>query len=194
MIMKSEPSHEIGSVFEDCDVENQLVNTVIFVNDKELDFTTALQILEGAALKDRWEIAEPILKKEPRLIVSGYYGEGSETLLHIAAVAKSIGFVRELIKLMKVGDLEKGGKSTAFHVAAVAGHIEIAKAMREKNKNLPNIFDDFQKLAITEAAAAGHKAMVTYLSEVTDYDVIKQQLLDLLELTIQNEMYGKLLK
>lgn len=131
--------------------------------------------------------------KEQSLVHSGDYGEGSETLLHIAAAAKSIGFVRELIKLMKVGDLEIG-RNTAFHVAATVGHIEIAKAMREKNKNLPNIFNEEEILAITLAAEAGHKAMVTYLNEVTDYDVIKQQLLVLLEITIQNEMYGKLLK
>ncbi|XP_004233910.2 ankyrin repeat-containing protein NPR4-like [Solanum lycopersicum] len=199
--MKSESSHEIESVFEDCedneqfwseeegsDVENQLFNTVIFVNEEELDCITVAQILQSAAIKDRWEIAEPILMKEQSLVHSGDYGEGSETLLHIAAAAKSIGFVRELIKLMKVGDLEIG-RNTAFHVAATVGHIEIAKAMREKNKNLPNIFNEEEILAITLAAEAGHKAMVTYLNEVTDYDVIKQQLLVLLEITIQNEMY-----
>ncbi|XP_049385199.1 ankyrin repeat-containing protein NPR4-like isoform X2 [Solanum stenotomum] len=90
---------------------------------------------------------------------------------------------------MKVGDLEKG-VNTAFMLAALAGHVEIAKAMREKNKNLPNICGKEGDLPISVAAQVGHKAMVSYLYEVTDFDVIQQQeLLYLLEITIQNEMY-----
>ncbi|KAH0696738.1 hypothetical protein KY289_014220 [Solanum tuberosum] len=198
--MESEFSHEIEPVFQDfeddeqfgsgdgSDVENQPVNTVIFVNDRKLDGKTALRILQRAALYDNWKIAEPILNKEPRFI-NFEFGETSETLLHAAALAKSSGFVRELIKLMKVGDLEKG-VNTAFMLAALAGHIEIAKAMRKKNKNLPNICGKEGDLPISVAAQVGHKAMVSYLYEVTDFDVIQQQeLLYLLEITIQNEMY-----
>ncbi|WMV15304.1 hypothetical protein MTR67_008689 [Solanum verrucosum] len=198
--MESESSHEIEPVFQDfeddeqfgsgdgSDVENQPVNTVIFVNDRKLDGKTALRILQRAALYDNWKIAEPILNKEPRF-VNFEFGETSETLLHAAALAKSSGFVREIIKLMKVGDLEKG-VNTAFMLAALAGHVEIAKAMREKNKNLPNICGKEGDLPISVAAQVGHKAMVSYLYEVTDFDVIQQQeLLYLLEITIQNEMY-----
>ncbi|KAJ8545181.1 hypothetical protein K7X08_017764 [Anisodus acutangulus] len=109
-------------------------------------------------------MAEPILKKDPSLASHGI-SERGETVLHIAAAARSTNFLGELMKLMETGDLELPNidGSTAFCFAAASGFVEIAKAMREKNPNLPNIRGEEKELPITVAALVRNKAMVSYL-------------------------------
>ncbi|WMV41518.1 hypothetical protein MTR67_034903 [Solanum verrucosum] len=71
-------------------------------------------------------------------------------------------------------------------------HIEIAKELRVRDKNLPNIPCDGGILPISMAALFGHKAVVSYLFEGTSLDVIQQEKrLDLFKATIKNEMYGQ---
>lgn len=145
-------------------------------------------------MKDNWKLAEPILKKDPSFARQKISDRG-ETVLHIAAAARSTRFLRELVKLMEVGDLElpNNDGSTAFCFAAASGLVEIAKAMTERNKNLPNIRGEDGVLPITMAALVGNKDMVSYLFEVTSLDVLQQkERFELLETTIQNEMYGTL--
>ncbi|KAK4368285.1 hypothetical protein RND71_012077 [Anisodus tanguticus] len=164
---------------------------VLFLSGRKLKYLNVYQILYQAALKDNWRMAEPILKKDPRF-ASHKISERGETVLHIAAAARSTNFLGELMKLMETGDLELPNidGSTAFCFAAASGLVEIAKAMREKNPNLPNIRGEEKALPITVAALVGNKAMVSYLFEVTNFDDLQQnELFELLETTIQNEMY-----
>ncbi|WMV15307.1 hypothetical protein MTR67_008692 [Solanum verrucosum] len=52
-----------------------------------------------------------------------------------------------------------------------------------------------EELPITAAASIGHKDMVSYLFEVTNFDLLQQQeRLNLLHITIQSEMYDVALK
>jgi len=59
---------------------------------------------------------------------------------------------------------------------------------------LPNIRCGIDELLpIVATAQCGYKAMVSYLYEITDLDtMLPEERLNLLELTITNEMYGKL--
>ncbi|KAK4347510.1 hypothetical protein RND71_033849 [Anisodus tanguticus] len=153
---------------------------------------TPHQILYLAALENNWERARPILKKDPSLATEKITERG-ERVLHIAASARSTQFVRELVKLMKEGDLELKSKdgSTAFCFAAVSGVVEIAEAMRDKNKELPNISNKYLTTPITFAASLGNKDMVSYLYKVTNLEKLQnRELFELLEVTIQNEIYG----
>ncbi|KAF3641582.1 putative protein isoform X1 [Capsicum chacoense] len=173
------------------DIENQPPQPVLFLNGRKLKYLNVYQILYQAALKDNWKLAEPILKKDPSFARQKISDRG-ETVLHIAAAARSTRFLRELVKLMEVGDLElpNNDGSTAFCFAAASGLVEIAKAMTERNKNLPNIRGEDGVLPITMAALVGNKDMVSYLFEVTSLDVLQQkERFELLETTIQNEMY-----
>ncbi|KAJ8545184.1 hypothetical protein K7X08_017767 [Anisodus acutangulus] len=152
---------------------------------------TPHQILYLAALENNWERARPILDKDPSLATEKITERG-ERVLHIAASARSTQFVRELVKLMKEDDLELKSEdgSTAFCFAAVSGVVEIAEAMRDKNKELPNISNKYLTTPITFAASLGNKDMVSYLYKVTNLEKLqKAELFELLEVTIQNEIY-----
>ncbi|KAG5590617.1 hypothetical protein H5410_041131, partial [Solanum commersonii] len=82
------------------------------------------------------------------------------------------------------------GKQEEFYTKQI--HIEIAKELRVRDKNLPNIPCDGGILPISMAALFGHRAVVSYLFEVTSLDVIQQEKrLDLFKATIKNEMYGQ---
>uniref|UniRef100_M1AP49 PGG domain-containing protein n=1 Tax=Solanum tuberosum TaxID=4113 RepID=M1AP49_SOLTU len=206
--MESKFSHDIEPVAQDCenneqvgsrdrrDIENQLPDSVLILNGMKVNYENVCEILWRAAVEDNWRLAEQILKKDPSFVrqtISDQLG----TILHIAATTKSTRFVRELMKLIEVSELEVKNKyrNTAFSLAAGSGFIEIVKAMRGRNENLPNIRGYQERLPITTAAMNGYKAMVSYLFEVTSFDLIQQQeRLDLLRITTQNEMYVLLLQ
>ncbi|XP_060185800.1 uncharacterized protein LOC132615249 [Lycium barbarum] len=157
---------------------------------------TPHQILYLAALENNWGLAKPILDKDPSLATAKITERG-ERVLHIAVSARSTQFVRELVKLMKEDDLklESADGTTAFCFAAVSGVTDIAKAMIEINENLPNIPDNDGTTPITFAASLGKKDMVSYLYEVTNLEQLeKKELFQLLEVTIQNEIYDVALK
>lgn len=154
------------------------------------------RILALAAMKDKWSVAEVILRKDPSL-VRQKISEFGETVLQIAALAGSTGFVLKLMTLMEPDDFElkTNNGNTAFNFAVNSGFIEIVKAMRERNNNLPNIpgMDTAGRaiFPIDAAAIYGDKAMISYLFEVTNLDMLNQtERLSLLHFTTHNEMYG----
>ncbi|WMV15311.1 hypothetical protein MTR67_008696 [Solanum verrucosum] len=164
------------------------------------DEDNVYRILDLAAMKDKWSVAEVILRKDPSL-VRQKISEFGETLLQIAILAGSTGFVLKLMTLKEPDDFElkTNNGNTAFSFAVNSGFIEIVKAMRERNNNLPNIHGmDSAGSAIFPigvAAIYGHKAMVSYLFEVTNLDMLNQtERLSLLEITTHNEMYDVALK
>ncbi|XP_049371542.1 uncharacterized protein LOC125836415 [Solanum verrucosum] len=164
------------------------------------DEDNVYRILDLAAMKDKWSVAEVILRKDPSL-VRQKISEFGETLLQIAILAGSTGFVLKLMTLKEPDDFElkTNNGNTAFSFAVNSGFIEIVKAMRERNNNLPNIHGmDSAGSAIFPigvAAIYGHKAMVSYLFEVTNLAMLNQtERLSLLEITTHNEMYDVALK
>lgn len=90
-------------------------------------------------------------------------------------------------------ELKNSDESTTFCSVAVTGMVEIAKSMRKRNKNLPNIRGEDGLLPIEVAALFGYKDMVSYPFEVTVLDILSQgDLLRLLQATTQGEMYGNI--
>lgn len=68
--------------------------------------------------------------------------KSSETALHVATRSEHTNFVEELVRMMSAKDLEMkdfNNGDTALHTAAVAGNIQAARAIVEKNPNLPQI-------------------------------------------------------
>uniref|UniRef100_M1AP48 Uncharacterized protein n=1 Tax=Solanum tuberosum TaxID=4113 RepID=M1AP48_SOLTU len=210
--MESKPSHEIEPVSQHCDdneqfgsrdgrdIENQLPDPALVPNERKMNDDDVYRILALAAMKDKWSVAEVILRKDPSL-VRQKISEFGETVLQIAALAGSTGFVLKLMTLMEPDDFElkTNNGNTAFNFAVNSGFIEIVKAMRERNNNLPNIhgLDPAGRaiFPISAAAIYGHKAMVSYLFEVTNLDMLNQtERLSLLEITTHNEMYDVALK
>ncbi|XP_076911846.1 uncharacterized protein LOC143569950 [Bidens hawaiensis] len=127
--------------------------------------------LYEAALKGDWKAAEPILKN--RLELVGFaITENHETLLHIAASAKStkaVEFVKHLVEFMKRDDLEVQNKSydTALSLAAEAGNTEIAKIMLEKNSGLIEIPNKQGLMPLYMAALFAHPEMVRHLYDIS---------------------------
>ncbi|XP_057544951.1 ankyrin repeat-containing protein NPR4-like [Amaranthus tricolor] len=96
--------------------------------------------------------------------------KGGETVLHIAAAAKHLHVVRELVNIMDAESLALANKvgNTALCFAAVSGVVETARLMVDKNKELPNIRGSQGMTPLHMAVLLGHQHMVWYLLEVTD--------------------------
>ncbi|XP_076916389.1 uncharacterized protein LOC143576084, partial [Bidens hawaiensis] len=135
-------------------------------NSREEYINVGIPLYE-AALKGDWKAAEPILKNWPALV--GFaITENHETVLHIAASAKStmaVEFVKNLVEFMKRDDLEVQNKSydSALSLAAVAGNIEIAKTMLEKNPGLIDIPNKQGLMPLYMAALFAYPEMVRHL-------------------------------
>ncbi|XP_008229300.2 PREDICTED: uncharacterized protein LOC103328663 isoform X3 [Prunus mume] len=120
--------------------------------------------LHKAAIKGDWDSAKRILTNNPTLL-SASITKGWQTALHIAAGARHIHFVEELVKMMDEEDLALQDKkeNTALSLAAEAGSIEIAKIMIQKNKFLPTIQTGKGPTPLFKAALLGQSGMACYL-------------------------------
>ena len=149
--------------------------------------------LYGAAMKGDWKTAKGIFEMFPtavRLTITA----GGDTTLHIAAAAKHVHFVEEMVKMMEPEDLELQNKylNTAFWFAAAAGIVGIAKAMLRKNEILPMIraYDEMTPLHV--AALLGHSEMVWYLYNKTDHEQLTvRDWVGLLNACISTDLYGE---
>lgn len=150
--------------------------------------------LYQAAMKGDWEKAEEFLKSHPGAINVRITKE-MDTVLHIAAGAKHIKFVEEVVQSMTAADLALRNKSnnTALCYAAASGVTKIAEMMVSKNRNLPIIRNDKGVTPLYIAALFGHKDMVWYLYSVTSDECLTQDdYIGLLTATISTDLYGKI--
>ncbi|GJZ74980.1 ankyrin repeat-containing protein [Tanacetum coccineum] len=124
--------------------------------------------LYEASMNGDWKAAKLILDKHPYLIRAAIT-ENYETSLHIAASAKNTKkveeFVRNLVKLMDIVDLELQNKdyNTALNLAAAAGNVKTAKIMVNKNKFILEIPGDQEQMQLYQAALFGRHNMARYL-------------------------------
>ncbi|XVF87072.1 hypothetical protein PTKIN_Ptkin18bG0090800 [Pterospermum kingtungense] len=132
--------------------------------------------LYQSALKGDWGKAKEFLNMHPGA-ANIRITKGWETALHIAAGARQIGFVEELVKLMSAEDLERRNKynNTALCVAAASGVTRIAEVMVKKNKYLPGIRGNKGVTPLYIAALFGHRDMVWYLYKVTAPEDLTQE-------------------
>ncbi|KAJ4975625.1 hypothetical protein NE237_000731 [Protea cynaroides] len=131
--------------------------------------------LYKAALKGDWAAAMEFLESDPGA-VRVPITEAHETALHIAAGARRVEFVEEMVKWMHPYDLALKNKydNTALYFAAAAGITQIAKLMVTKNPSLPVIRGCKRMLPLNISALLGHRDMVRYLYSVTDETVLTE--------------------
>ncbi|KAJ8429477.1 hypothetical protein Cgig2_011063 [Carnegiea gigantea] len=100
----------------------------------------------------------------------------NDRALQIAAAAKQVNFVRNLVDKMSNTDLELRNTSgnTAFCFAATSGVVEIAKVVVERNGELPNIRGSAGMTPLHMAMLMGHKEMVLYLLTVTHFEKLSK--------------------
>ncbi|KAJ4702451.1 Ankyrin repeat family protein [Melia azedarach] len=146
--------------------------------------------LYRAALSGDWKGAKRIYDDcEENIGVE--ISKNGDTALHIAAAAKRIGFVKELVKRMNENDLRKRNQvgSTALFLAAASGKVELAQEMMKKNESIAMVPDRHGTLPIHIAASLGHKEMVNYLYEATGYSLIEEHRKNLFITCIKTDLY-----
>ena len=145
------------------------------------------------ALKGKWEAAEQILNEDPTLLTCSIT-RGEDTVLHVAAGARHVHFVKKLVEMMDKQDLKLKdiNGNTAFSIAAAAGSIEIVDIMMKKNEYLPTIRGGQGMTPLYMAALMRQSEMADYL-----YSGTKEMLDDadrhaLFFTCIDNGLYGKI--
>ncbi|XP_038876939.1 ankyrin repeat-containing protein NPR4-like [Benincasa hispida] len=159
---------------------------------KQLRITAKKISLYHAALKGDWEKAESILKADTSWSVSNYITRDNETALHIAAGAKHVGFVEQLMNIMTLDDIAiiNTHGNTALCFAATSGVVRIAELMVQKNKDLPLIRGFGNATPLFMAISYQRKQMASYLFSVTDRkQLTSQDQIELLIATIHSDFY-----
>ncbi|KAL2494108.1 Ankyrin repeat family protein [Forsythia ovata] len=152
--------------------------------------------LYHAALKGDWDTAKEFFGLYPQAITATIT-EGCETVLHVAAGAKHVKFVEELVKLMDPSELAIKNKyeNTALCFAVVSGIKRIAEVMVAKNNDLPMIRGSNGVTPLHIAALLGYRDMVWYLSSVTDSQYLtREDYIALLLATISSDLFDIALK
>ncbi|KAI8011826.1 Ankyrin repeat-containing protein ITN1 [Camellia lanceoleosa] len=147
--------------------------------------------LYQAALKGDWKAANGVIEILPTVIRSSIT-KGWETALHIAAAAKRIHFVEELVGLMNPEDLElqNSNGNTALCFAAAAGTVRIAEVMINKNECLPMICGSQGMTPLYMAALLGHSDMVWYLYQKTkSEDLSDEDRIGILNTCVSTDLY-----
>ncbi|KMS96654.1 hypothetical protein BVRB_8g201160 isoform B [Beta vulgaris subsp. vulgaris] len=147
--------------------------------------------LYRAALRGEYLAIELVARISPKWIRLKIT-KGGETVLHIAAAAKHLHLVKELVHMMDAESLALTNKlgNTALCFAAVCGVVEIARVMVEKNKELPNIRGSQGMTPLHMAVLLGDRHMVWYLLEVTsDEQMTDQDRIGLLTSSIDTDMF-----
>lgn len=169
-----------------------VVILVLLVDKTSEEFLKYGVRLYQAALKADWSTINMIHFENPSWICK-QITKGGETLLHIAAAAKHVELVKKLVRIMSIESLALANsvQNTALCFAAVSGVVEIAQAMVEKNKELPNIRGSQGMTPLYMAVLLGHRQMVWYLLNVTDdSQITDQDRIGLLTSSIDSDLYG----
>ncbi|XP_022872472.1 ankyrin repeat-containing protein ITN1-like isoform X2 [Olea europaea var. sylvestris] len=152
--------------------------------------------LYHAALKGDWRKAKEFFSLHPEAITAKIT-KGWERVLHIAAGAKQIIFVEELVKSMDPLDLALKNKyeNTALCFAVASGITKIAELMVAKDHYLPMIRGSKGVTPLHMAALLGYRDMVWYLSSVTDsQSLTEEDYVGLLIATISSDLYDVALR
>lgn len=145
----------------------------------QLNFTKRNFYLPGClplynfSREGKWEKAKVLLTKQPELLKS-VITTASDTALLVAAKNKQWTFVEEILKIMPPDALELKDNvygNTVLHIAAREGNKNVAKAIVDKNRNVTQIRDKYQKVPLLTAAlfvSPGQKDTIEYLCTVTE--------------------------
>lgn len=144
------------------------------------------------ALEGNWPAAKSLIDEENKL-KNAAITNGWPTLLHIAAGANHIEFVKQLLKMLNDRDLELQdiNGNTAFCFAAAAGNIEIVNLMLERNTMLPKIRGKNGYTPLQYAALQGRYKMAWHLYDKTIECFQDNDWDSLFFLCIYTGIYGK---
>ncbi|XP_028807347.1 ankyrin repeat-containing protein At5g02620-like [Neltuma alba] len=150
--------------------------------------------LHKHASEGNWEKAKPILDQN-RTLLSTAIAEGWATVLHVAAGAGHLHFVKELANMMSQNnidlDLQDEMGNTAFTFATIAGNLDIIDFMLEKNPYLPKIRSRKGFTRILFAALQGRADLTDHLySSTVDESFDEGEWKKLFLTCIESGIYG----
>lgn len=124
--------------------------------------------LYNAAVKGDWHTAEGIIRACPKNVINMSITRTEDTLLHIVASTKHTHFANNLVKMMKVEDLELQNEDgeTALWLA-VASTVDMVDILLKKNNGLLKIRKKGD-LPFLCAVWYGDKDMVEYIFAKTN--------------------------
>ncbi|XP_059436339.1 uncharacterized protein LOC132169299 [Corylus avellana] len=180
------------------DIANEQVNAA-FSRPENLEEHRQCALLLRVALKGDWAAANPFLKNKSDCLRARITKEEATTL-HIAATAGHTAFVEELLKLMELiqpedMELKTNYGFTVLHSAAQSGNVRIAMQLVKINNELLLKTCDMANAPLIVATYLGHTSMVSYLFSETPLEkLIEEKRIELLHVTIYNDMYDIALK
>ncbi|KAK4270673.1 hypothetical protein QN277_019451 [Acacia crassicarpa] len=120
-------------------------------------------------MRGNWAAAETILQSHNGMLLNAAIAKQHLTVLHVAAVAGHVHFVKKLVNLMHKDDLglQDYNGNTAFSGAASVGNLQIVQIMLQKNSLLPQIRDNGGLTPLHSAALQGRNEMTWYLYDKT---------------------------
>ncbi|KAI9126729.1 hypothetical protein K1719_002325 [Acacia pycnantha] len=124
------------------------------------------------ASEGNWEKARPMLLESNILLRAGI-AQGWPTVLHVAAGAGHVHFVKKLLNMMDGShhlDLQDKRGNTALSFAAISGNLEIAKLLYQANHVLPKIRSGTGFTPLLFAALQGKADVANYLFPLTADD------------------------
>ncbi|RYR13521.1 hypothetical protein Ahy_B04g070474 isoform A [Arachis hypogaea] len=145
------------------------------------------------ALQGNWKEAKAIIVQDPWL-KNAAIAKGRTTVLHVAAGAKHVHFVKQLMGELSEEDLllTDNNGNTAFCLAAAAGNKQVLDLMKDKNQTVVEIRGAGGIPPVQFAVLRGRCDVASYLYEPTklDADKLKQLFLT----CINTGLYGLALK
>lgn len=164
----------------------------IFTADAKQKYFKKCVPLYKAAVEGDWEAANRIMIEDETLLRASIT-KGWQTVLHVAAGAQHVHFVKELLKQLDKRDLElqdqKG--NTALYHAVAAGTIPVAKILMQKNPRLLEIRGGQGLSPLYYAALFGHDKMASYLYPKLIQLVNEEERAGIFFSCINNGLYGK---
>ncbi|OMO61281.1 hypothetical protein CCACVL1_23627 [Corchorus capsularis] len=122
--------------------------------------------LYEAARNDAVEALSTLLREDPFILERGLLEAVPETCLHIAALAGSLNFVKEMMRL-KPGFATKLNKDgfSPIHMASANGYVDIVKALLPTDTNLGRQISADGRTALHFATATGSVAVLRELAK-----------------------------
>uniref|UniRef100_A0A0A0LRU9 Uncharacterized protein n=1 Tax=Cucumis sativus TaxID=3659 RepID=A0A0A0LRU9_CUCSA len=170
--------------------ENQ--SSILYNTRKKKGLLPVHVVLYQSAIKGDWKTAKSIFDVDSSAITMKIT-DGEDTPLHIAAAAKHISFVENLVKeYSSPSDLaiKNGNGDTALAFAAASGVVRIAKVMVDNNAELPNLYNANKPFPVLMAVAYKRKEMASFLLSKTDFQKLNNfEQIELLIAAISSDYY-----
>ncbi|TXG68625.1 hypothetical protein EZV62_003560 [Acer yangbiense] len=152
------------------------------------------QSLHNAAKRGDWESAKSFIEMDPNALTARITVD-SKTVWHVAALCDQWEFILKLLELgsspESIAVQDKIG-NTVLHYVAQDGSLKTAKALVQKNADLPQIGINIRVPPLLNSIWSESKELVWYLSSMTGVDLPLDSTTFILRTLILSGYHGQL--